>query len=140
MTGRVMRGHPFLRAYMAGVLLPTWFLPIVLAVFVIAHVTGNVPAGLERAIVFPMAVVPNLWGIWNVLYLALGLRRRVSIGIFGAVLPVLLVPAGVALAAALDLRFYTLGYAVVALPVAMAVYYLAWKYGVGFANRIVEVR
>jgi len=117
---------------MAGVLLPTWFLPIVLAVFVIAHVTGNVPAGLERAIVFPMAVVPNLWGIWNVLYLALGLRRRVSIGIFGAVLPVLLVPAGVALAAALDLRFYTLGHAVVALPVAMAV--ITWRGSMGLGS------
>jgi hypothetical protein len=38
------------------------------------------------------------------------------------------------------LRFYTLRQAVVVLPVAMAVYYLAWKYGVAFANRIVEVR
>jgi hypothetical protein len=47
---------------------------------------------------------------------------------------------GVAPAAALDWRFYTLRHAVVALPVAMAAYYLAWKYGVGFANRIVEGR
>jgi hypothetical protein len=140
MTGRVMRSHPFLRAYMAGVLVPTWFLPIVLAAFLIAHFAGRVPAGLEGAIIFPMAVVPNLWGIWNALYLALGLRQRVSIGVFGAMLPVLLVPAGLALAAALDLGFYTLRHAIVALPVAMAVYYLAWKYGVGFANRIVEGR
>jgi hypothetical protein len=140
MTGRAMRGHPFLRAYMAGVLLPTWFLPIVLAAFLIAHFTGHAPAGLERAMIFPMAVVPNLWGIWNALYLALGLRQRVPIGIFGALLPVLLVPAGVALAAALDWRFYTLRDAGVALPVAMAVYYLAWKYGVGYLNRTVEVR
>jgi hypothetical protein len=135
-----MRGHPFLRAYMAGVLLPTWFLPIVLAAFLIAHFAGHAPAGLERAMIFPMAVVPNLWGIWNVLYLALGLHRRVSIGLFGALLPVLLVPAGLAPAAALDWRFYTLRDAAVALPVAMAVYYLAWKYGVGFANRTVDVR
>ena len=135
-----MRGHPLLRAYMAGVLLPTWFLLIALAAFLIAHVTGHIPAGLERAIIFPMAVVPNLWGIWNVVYVALRLRERVSIGLFGALLPVVLVPAGIALAAALDLRFYTLRQAVVVLPVAMAVYYLAWKYGVAFANRIVEVR
>ena len=135
-----MRGHPFLRAYMAGILLPTWLLPIVLAAFLTLHFTAHVPAGLERAMIFPMAVVPNLWGIWNALYVALGLRQRVSIGIFGAMLPVLLIPAGVALAATLDLRFYTLRHAIVALPVAMAVYYLAWKYGVGFANGIVEGR
>ena len=135
-----MRGHPFLRAYMAGVLLPTWFLLIVLAAFLIAHFRGYVPVGLERAMVFPMAVVPNLWGVWNALYVALGLRDRVSIGIFGALLPALLVPAGVLLAAVLDLRFYTMRQAVGVLPVAMAVYYLAWKYGVAFLNRTVEVR
>jgi hypothetical protein len=45
---------------------------------------SRAPAGLERAIAFPMAVVPNLWGIWNALYLALGSRGRISIGIFGA--------------------------------------------------------
>jgi hypothetical protein len=129
-----MRGHPFLRAYMAGILLPTWFLPIVLAAFLTAHVTGHAPAGLERAIVFPMAVVPDVWSIWNVLYLALGLRGRVSIGIFGALLPVLLVPAGLALAATLDLQFYTLGRAVVALPVAMAV--ITWRGSTGSGSQI----
>jgi hypothetical protein len=25
---------------------------------------------LERGLVFPMAVVPNIWGFWNMLYLA----------------------------------------------------------------------
>lgn len=135
-----MRGHPFLRAYMAGVLLPTWVLLLVLAVYLIAHAGGHVPAGLERAIVFPMAVVPNTWGLWNLLYVALRLRRRLSIGAFGALLPLALVPAGVALAAALDLRFYTAHQAVVALPIAMAAYFLAWKYGVAFLNRAVELR
>ncbi len=135
-----MKGHPLLGAYMAGVLLPTWFLLIALAAFLTAHFTGHVPAGLERAIIFPIAVVPNLWGLWNLLYVALKLRERVSIGIFGALLPVLLVPAGVALAAALDLRFYTPRQALGVLPVAMAVYYLLWKYGVAFLNRVIEVR
>ena len=31
---------------------------------------------LERALIFPMAVVPNVWGLWNVLYLALRHRVR----------------------------------------------------------------
>ena len=135
-----MKGHPYLRAYMAGVLLPSWFLLIVLAAFLLSHFTQRLPPRIETAIVFPMAIVPNLWGVWNVLYTRLALRGRVSIGVFGALLPLLLVPAGVALAFALDLGFYTVWQAAGLLPVAMAVYYLAWKYVVGFFNRIVELR
>jgi hypothetical protein len=136
----VMKGHPYLRAYMAGVLLPSWFLLLALTVFLLGHFTGRVPARLETAIVFPMAIVPNLWGLWNVLYTRLGLRGRVSIGVFGSLLPLILVPAGVALASVLDLGFYTVRLAAEILPVAMAIYYLAWKYAVAFFNRIVELR
>jgi hypothetical protein len=46
-------------------------------------------------------------------------------------------PAGVALAAALNLHFYTAGHAAIAMPILIAIYYLAWKYGVRFFNRIV---
>ena len=97
-------------------------------------------AGLEGAIVFPMAIVPNLWGLWNVLYTRFGLRGRVSIGAFGSLLPLILVPAGVALASVLDSGFYTVRQAAALLPIAMAIYYLAWKYAVAFFNRIVELR
>ena len=134
-----MRRHSFLRAYMAGVLLPTGVLLIVLAAFLTAHLVWHVPPGLERALVFPMAVVPNLWGVWNALYIQLGLRQRISLGIYGALLPALLVPAGVALAAGLDLSFYTAREALMVLPVAMGIYYLAWKYVVSFLNRVVEL-
>jgi hypothetical protein len=133
-----MKDHRYLRAYMAGVLLPTWFLLLVLAAFLVAHFTQRVPTGLESAIVFPMALVPNLWGLWNVVYMLLGLRGRISIGVFGSLLPLILVPAGFGLASALGLRFYTVGQAALLLPIAMAVYYLAWKYAVEFFNRIVE--
>ena len=130
-----MRNHPYLRAYMAGVLLPTWVLPVLLAGFLAAKARGHVPAGLDAAIIFPMAIVPNLWGIWNVLYMALGLRQRVSIAVFGSLLPLLLVPAGMVLAAAFGLHFY--GWpGPLLLPAAMAVYYLAWRYIVSFLNRV----
>jgi len=135
-----MNNHPYLRAYMAGVLLPSWFLLFVLAAFLTGRFTVRPPARLESAIVFPMAIVPNLWGLWNVLYTLPALRRRVSIGAFGALLPIILVPAGVALASALDLSFYGVRQAAAILPVAMAVYYLVWKYAVAFFNRIVELR
>ena len=71
-----MKDHPYLRAYMAGVLLPSWLLLLALAVFLLSHFTQQVPAQLQRAFVFPMAIVPNLWGLWNVLYTLPGLRRR----------------------------------------------------------------
>ena len=135
-----MKGHPYLRAYMAGVLLPTWFLLIALGAFLLGHLTQQVPARVESAIVFPMAVVPNLWGLWNLLYTSLRLRGRVSIGAFGALLPVILVPCGVALASVLDLGFYSVRQAAVILPILMAIYYLAWKYAVAFFNRVVDLR
>lgn len=134
-----MKGHPYLRAYMAGVLLPSWFLLLVLVGFLAGRLAGRIPPGIERAIVFPMAIVPNLWGLWNVLYALLGLRGRVSIGVFGSLLPLILVPAGIALAAVLGIDFLTVRLAALVLPLAMAVYYLAWKYAVAFFNRIVEL-
>ena len=135
-----MKGHPYLRAYMAGVLLPSWFLLLALGAFLAGHITQQVPARLGSVIIFPMAIVPNLWGLWNLLYTSLRLHGRVSIGVFGALLPVVLVPAGVALASVLDLGFYTVRQAAVILPIAMAIYYLAWKDAVAFFNRIVELR
>jgi hypothetical protein len=131
-----MKRHSFLHAYMAGVLLPSWFLLILLGLFLAGEATHHVPEGLERAIIFPMAVVPNVWGCWNAFYLALRLRRRLRIGVYGALLPLILVPAGIALADALGARFFTLSQALIALPVVMAVYYLAWEYGVGFFNAV----
>ena len=65
-----MNRHPYLRAYMAGVLLPTWFLLIALAGFVAGRLVFQIPIPIERIIVFPMAVVPNLWGLWNLVYIA----------------------------------------------------------------------
>lgn len=131
-----MKEHPYLRAYMAGILLPSWFLLLIVTALVVAHVNQQRLAGLESAIVFPMAVVPNLWGLWNVLYARLGLRGRVSLGAFGALLPLLLVPAGVWLASLMGLGVYTARHAAGVLPVAMALYFLIWKYAVGFFNRV----
>ena len=49
-------------------------------------------------------------------------------------------PAGVALASAVDLRFHTLGRAALAAPLVMAIYYLGWTYAVGFFNKVVGLR
>jgi|ERR1700737_479755 hypothetical protein len=90
---------------------------------------------LARAIVFPMAVVPNLWGLWNMLYLALRSRVRLPLGLHGALLPLFLIPGGVALARVLDVFTIQLQYAVPIIPIGMGIYYLAWKFLVGFLNQ-----
>jgi hypothetical protein len=55
-----------LLAYMAGICLPTIFLLSAITAFAVS---------IERARVFPMAVVPNAWGVWNMFYLVLHSRR-----------------------------------------------------------------
>ena len=45
-----------------------------------------------------MAVVPNLWGLWNMLWIATKSKTHLSIGVHGAFIPALLVPAGILLA------------------------------------------
>jgi hypothetical protein len=127
------QNHPYLRAYMAGITVPTMFLLVVVAGFSILH---GVAAPLERIIMFPMAVVPNLWGVWNVLHCR---WRWTTIGVHGAILPLLLVPAGFALARALDVPWISATGAATVLPVGIVVYYLAWKYLVGFFNEVLGV-
>ena len=65
-----MNTHPYLRAYMPGIVVPTVFLLVAMTGFMLARFVYNVPVPIERVIVFPMAVVPNLWGAWNVLRVA----------------------------------------------------------------------
>jgi len=130
-----MNPHPYLRAYMAGILLPCWFLVLVL----IGFMTYGIPSPLERVVMFPLVVVPNLWGVWNTLYRAMALKRWMPLGAWGALLPLILFPLALALERFLDLSIVTLREVLPLLPVAMGVYYLAWKHIVGFFNRVVEM-
>ena len=143
-----MRPHPYLRAYMAGIVVPTLFLLVIVSVYAYHRYYLEVPSQfvfglpalpLVRAIVFPMAVVPNVWGAWNMLRLALRPPLRLSTGLHGALLPLLLIPTGVALARLFDVFTIQMRFALPAVPVGMAVYYLAWKYLVGFLNEEVGI-
>ena len=71
-----MNTHPYLRAYMAGVVLPSLFLLVALTVFILARLVFRTPIPIERVIIFPMAVVPNAFGIWNMFYLWLRPHRH----------------------------------------------------------------
>jgi len=147
-----MNTHPYLRAYMAGITVPTMFTLLVLTVFSIARFGLGIDVPVERAIVFPMAVVPNLFGVWNILYVAVFHRRNVSIGPFGAMLPFLLLPLGTLLATALGFLtheahgvvwfgVFHVPYTVVAtlFCVAVGIYYLVWKHLVGGLNAVLGI-
>ena len=133
-----MNRYPYLRAYMAGVTLPSLALLIGMTVFVIARYGYRLEIPIERAIIFPMAVVPNAWGAWNIIYLAIH-PRRWPIGLHGAILPLLLIPAGLWLARRLGISFVTPSLAATFLPLGLAIYYLAWKYPVRFFNQVLGI-
>ena len=145
-----MNTHPYVRAYMAGISVPTPLLLVALTLFSIARFVYNIPAPVERVIVFPMAIVPNLFGVWNVLHVAS--RSRLPLGIHGAILPFILAPLGFLLGRALGFLKVTsygllyfdvvkIHYAHVALvfPAVLIVYYLVWKYLIGFFNRVAGI-
>jgi hypothetical protein len=132
-----MNQHIYLRAYMAGIVVPTILLLIAATAFTIARYVYNVPVPVERIIVFPMAVVPNAWGLWNVLFVALRPRLQLSIGLHGALLPILLAPLAIVVASLLfPIPNFVIHAFPVAAPVGLIIYYLAWKYLVGFLNRV----
>jgi hypothetical protein len=133
---------------MAGIVVPTLFLLVILTVVAFLRFRLEVPSQfvfgipaepLERAIVFPMAVVPNLWGFWNMLHLALRPRVRLPLAVHGSLLPLLLIPAGIALARLLDVFTIQWAFALPAAPIGMALYYLVWKYAVGSLNNEVGI-
>jgi hypothetical protein len=136
-----MDKHPYLRAYLAGIAVPTVFLLVVMTGYILIRYVYNIPIAVEKVIVFPMAAVPNAWGLWNMLYLAFAQRHHFSVGMFGAILPLLLAPAGYAVTRLLHFTVPAEVFHVspFALPIGMIVYYLAWKYFVGFLNTVLGI-
>jgi hypothetical protein len=145
-----MREHTYVRAYLAGIATPTVFLLVVMTVYAVLRYVYDFPVPVERVIVFPMAVVPNLWGLWNVLYISRGARYPLSIGLHGAILPILLAPLGIFFASLLNFHvlIHDAGIGaheiasgitlLIAAPVVgLSLYYFAWKYLVAFLNRVV---
>jgi hypothetical protein len=147
-----MTTHPYLRAYLAGIFIPTFILPVFLTAFIVLRLVLQVPVPIERGLVFPMALVPAIWGLWNVLWLGLNRSTGIPVGVHGALLPFLLLPAGATFASCLGvLTFGTSGatwFHTLQVPYALIVpcflfalvaYYLVWKYIVGFLNRVLGI-
>jgi hypothetical protein len=83
---------------MAGTLVPTLILPVMLIAFLVLRIGMRVPFPLERGLVFPLALVPALWGLWNVLWEWSRDRTHLPLGVHGAFLPLVMIPAGAAMA------------------------------------------
>ncbi len=147
-----MNSHPYLRAFLAGVFVPTVILPGLFLLFLLVRSYFVTPFPVERGLVFPMALVPALWGLWNVLWQWSHRSTHLSVGAHGAILPFIMLPAGTMVATCLGIL--ELGsksatwfgaihvpYALIAVLFAavLAAYYLVWKYVVGFVNRTLGI-
>jgi hypothetical protein len=134
--------HQYLRAYLAGIAVPTILLLVVMAGYTFLRYVVDIPVPIERVIVFPMAVVPNLWGWWNVLYQAAFARRNVPLGLYGTILLLFLAPIGYGVARLLDFSIPGIVFSAFipfVFPFALILYYFAWKYLVGFLNRELSI-
>jgi hypothetical protein len=132
-----MKHHPHLRAYLAGIAVPTFLTPLGVAAFALARFVFGIPIPIERVIIFPLALLPIIWGAWNVLYFLVGVRLQLPIGIFGALILVFFGPLGYFLAhLVLDLSFLPPRIFGVGIPVGLIAYYLIWKYFVSYFNRL----
>jgi hypothetical protein len=137
-----MQNHIYLRAYMAGVTAPTVLVVFMLACFAVLRFGYNVLIPIERFLVFPLAIVPGLWGAWNMLYIAMRKHWHIPLGVHGAlVVPLVAGPLalGNAFLAGLDIPRFALPTLPAGVVVGMLAYYLAWKYLVGFFNRVLEI-
>jgi hypothetical protein len=98
-----------------------------------------------------MALVPNLFGAWNIFYVWLG-PRHLAIGLHGAILPFIIAPTGYLVGTSLGILTCTQGGLVwfqsLALSYslllsiflfALIAYYLVWKYLIGFFNAVLGI-
>jgi hypothetical protein len=147
-----MKTHPYLRAFLAGILVPTLVLPLLLIAFIVLRLGMKITFPIERGLVFPMALVPALWGLWSMLWQWTRERTHLPLGVHGAFLPLLMVPMGGLIAthvgvlamAATSVTWFnaiTVPYSLIALFLAagMTVYYLTWKYIVGYVNQVLGI-
>lgn len=147
-----MKTHPYLRAFVAGIFVPTLVLPLMLTGFIVLRLVIGIELPIERVIIFPMAVVPFLWGLWNMLYLATHERTHLPIGVHGACLPILGAPTGALVASSFGIlhlqsngivwfHVFHIPYALIGgvFLTVLVLYYLLWKHVVGYVNRVLEI-
>src|SRR3982750_1797180 len=97
-----MSQHLFLRAYMAGIVPPTALSLLVYVLMTLGHSFFALQyPPVESVIIFPLVVVPNMWGIWNGIRAVM--RRRLPLALHGALLPIINFGLGYAVMRGTDL-------------------------------------
>jgi hypothetical protein len=147
-----MNTHPYLRAFLAGVFVPTLILPVILTLFVVVRLVLEFSVPIERGIIFPMALVPALWGLWNMLWQRSRMITHLPLGVHGALFPLILAPIGALVASrsgvlalgatgVMWFQVWHIPYALIGCGfcAGLAAYYLMWKYVVGFVNRTLGI-
>ena len=136
-----MKNHIYLRAYMAGVTVPSVLVILMLSCCVVLRFGYNVPIPIERFLVFPLAIVPGLWGLWNMLFIVVRRRWRMPLGLHGALVPLVAGPLalGYAFLAGFEISRSVLTIFPAGVVLAMLAYYLAWKYLVALLNGVLDV-
>lgn len=136
-----MNARYYLKAYLAGIAIPTAFLLLFVSGFTFARQIWPVPAPAERVIIFPMAVLPNLWGVWNILLTWARSHYPIPSGAFGALLPLVVAPCAylVIRLAGVELPSPFVHLFPAAFLVVIAAYYFLWKHVVPFLNELVGV-
>lgn len=126
---------------MAGITIPTILLIFIMTVFSIARYYYNVSFSIERIIVFPMAIVPNLWGLWNILYIRLRRYRYLSIGFHGALLAFVqvLIVFGITRLVNFEIPGVVASAFPLSFPIVAILFYLVWKHAVAFFNAILGI-
>jgi hypothetical protein len=147
-----MNTHPYLRAYMAGIFVPSLGLLVALTAFILTRLVFQVPIPIERVIIFPMALAPNAFGLWNMVYVWSRPHRSLPVGLHGALLPLVMLPMGAVTAVCAG--FLTLDphgvtwFQAISTPYSwiapfflaeVVVFYLVWKYVVGFLNQVLGI-
>jgi hypothetical protein len=130
--------HPYLRAYMSGIALPTMVMPLVIVAVALQQPSDHL-FHVEDVLIFPIGLVPIAWGLWNVLYVWLRGRRDIPIGLYGAALTLVLGPAAFGIQVMLGKMLWTPTLAAIGFPVVLIGYYLAWKYVVARLNDVLGI-
>lgn len=136
-----MKPYPYLRAYMAGITIPTVMLIFLITGFIFARYAYGLSNPIERMIVFPMAIVPNLWGLWNMLFLRLRRHGYLPIGFHGAILAALQSSIALGLFKLIDFEMPEFIWRAwpFAFPVIAIGFYLVWKHVVSFFNTLLGI-
>ncbi|MBK5190872.1 MAG: hypothetical protein JJE19_05195 [Methanosarcinales archaeon] len=129
----------YLKAFIAGLTFPATVFPLVL----LALWSAGKIAILE---ILPIYLAPLIWGVWNVLYFAVGKRcpvknQNLRLWVTGAVLGFLLALCVVFVFKAPSVLFGITGY-LQYVPLAMItiIYSILWRYVVKYFNSLLGLK